>query len=479
MTTLGIALSPSFRTGQSAAKLPAMAQVTEEQAVAMALDFHRTGDFPQAEKVYRQILTQNPSRSDVLHLLGVLLFTSGRPEGAADLVRRSLALNPNVPEALNNLGNILQLEGQGDEAIASYAKAMALRPDYVEATNNLGKALQSVGRLDEAMANFRRAIALSPDFAGAHHNLGMLLILRGQYAEGWREHEWRLRKPDFTTPMRNFGQPQWGGSDPNGRTILLHAEQGTGDAIQFARYVPAVQLRDAKVILEVQPELFRLFSGNPSLPGVTVIAKARPQTHQFQFDLNCPLMSLPLALCMFDPAEARGSYLQADPALIELWRKLLPQTNDRKVGIAWAGNPRHQNDRNRSIPFSLLAPLNQPGLQFFSLQVARKETPTDTSLKLIDLTPRITDFADTAALISHLDLVISADTAVAHLAGSMGKPTWLLLPFAPDFRWGITPDSTPWYPSMRLFRQTRIGDWEDVISRVSGEISAKTANPRL
>jgi Tfp pilus assembly protein PilF len=449
---------------------PNRASVSVDTAVQIAASHHRQGNIAEAESIYRQILAQAPNRVDVLQLLGVLLHSTGQP-GGIEMIRRAIQVDPTFPAAHNNLGNLLQLDGQFVLAATSYRRALALKPDYPEALNNLGKAEQSISFVGDAETRFRRAIELRPDFAAAHHNLGLLLLLTGRYEEGWREHEWRWRKPDYPTKSKEYPQPAWDGSDSIGKTILVYTEQGVGDSIHFVRYIPDICLRGAKVILECTADLQRLYASSPSLSGVTIYpATLPPMPPPKPFDFHVPLMSLPLVLKMYDPAQSVPIKLSPDPKLINEWRSRIPPGDGWKVGVCWAGNPRHQNDLLRSIPAELLAPLAMPGVRLFSLQKGR---PAMSKPPMIDLTEQFTDFADTAALISHLDLVITVDTAVAHLAATMGKPVWLLLPVNPDFRWDRHGETTPWYPTMRLFRRESHLDWPMVISRVAAELSAR------
>ena len=451
------------------AEQPQMTSASIDHVVQLAVSHHRQGNFAQAESLYRQILAQAPNRVDVMQLLGVLLHSTNQP-GGIEMIRRAIQVDPTFPASHNNLGNLLQFEGQFAQAAISYRRALSLRGDYPEALNNLGKAEQSLGFHGDAETRFRRAIELRPDFAAAHHNLGLLLLLTGRYEEGWREHEWRWQKPDFPTKPKAYPQPAWDGSNPMGKTILVYTEQGVGDSIQFVRYIPEIRLRGAEVVMEITADLQRLYASSPSLAGVTIFPATIPvMPPPKPFHLHVPLMSLPLVLGMYDPAQSTPIKLSPDAKLVDAWGKRIPAGEGLKVGICWAGNPKHQNDICRSIAVELLAPLALPGVRLFSLQRG-KTSPSNPPM--IDLTEHFTDFADTAALISHLDLVISVDTAVAHLAAAMGKPVWLLLPANPDFRWRTLEETTPWYPTMRLFRCQSHGDWPNVISRVASELSA-------
>jgi hypothetical protein len=399
--------------------------------------------------------------------LGNALRAAGHIEEAIASHRQAIAARPDFAQAHHNLGNALRDQDKLEEAIASYRQSIALQNNYADCHNSLGAALRGIGKFDEAIACFGRAIALRPNYGEAHLNLALVTLLLGNFQAGWREYEWRWRMPNRPNPAADFSQPRWDGSDLTGRSILLFAEQGVGDTIQFLRYVPMVIARGGRVLLDVQPELHRLLEqGN--LQGATLMPRASAS-----FDVQLPLMSLPLVLGEFDfasPAVSKPPYIQADPALRQKWREKLGENKRFKVGLAWAGRPTHTNDRQRSILLAALAPLAHERIQFYSLQfgaAAAQAAAPPPGMNLADPTGQIEDFADTAALIAELDLVISVDTAVAHLAGAMGKPIWLLLPFAPDFRWLLNRDDTPWYPAMRLFRQTRRAQWADPIERAA------------
>lgn len=511
-----------------------MAQPTTQQNFDAALQHHQAGRLGAAEQLYRQILAREPHHADALHLLGMTAAQVGRNDAAVELIEIALKIKPNYPEALGNLGNALKNKGQLDEAIAAYRRAIALRPNYPEAWSNLGSALNGKGHHDEAIAahrraialnpntpvahynlgnvlkdkgqldeaiaayrqairlranypdahfnlgaamgdkgqlveaieEYRRAIALDPNYAEAHWNLALALLARGEFIEGFKEHQWRWDCPGLPG-RRNFAQPQWDGFPLEGRTILLHAEQGFGDTLQFIRYAPLVAARGATVIVGSVPELHRLLQRTRGVARWLASGEALPP-----FDAHCPLMSLPLAMgTTLETIPQSVPYVFADAQAVAVWReKLAGDTDQLKVGLAWAGSPAHANDRNRSLSLAALAPLGQVrGVSFYSLQKgdpAHQAKNPPPGLELIDRTEELQDFADTAALIANLDLVISVDSAVAHLAGAMGKPVWTLLPFTTDWRWLLEREDTPWYPSMRLFRQMGRGEWASVIERV-------------
>jgi hypothetical protein len=391
----------------------------------------------------------------------------GRTEEAIANHRHALELKPDLIDAITALGTALRKNGQLDEAITCFQRALFLKPQNADALTFLGAAMQERGEVTEAVALHRRAIALQPQHHEAHLNLAFLLLSQGNFREGWPEYEWRGRIGNSGKPERDFACPQWRGEDLEGRRILIHAEQGLGDAIQFVRYVLWVADRGGKVVLECYGELERLFRG---IAGVEeLVLTGSPLPH---FDLHCPMLSLPLAFgTTLESIPAKTPYLHADAILIEHWAKRISPSDDRlKVGLVWAGRPTHFNNRNRSIPLTLFSRLGGvSGVRYFSLQKAQtsgNQSAAVAGFEMTDWTDELTDFADTAALVANLDLVITVDTAIAHLAGAMGKPAWVLLPHPADFRWLLERDDSPWYPTLRLFRQTRSRDWEEPLARV-------------
>lgn len=318
---------------------------------------------------------------------------------------------------------------------------------------------------------FRKALEEKPDFAEARWNMGLTCLLSGNFIEGWEGYEWRWEKPDYKKFKRDFPKFIWQGEELKGQRILLHAEQGYGDTLQFIRYVPLVDARNARVIVECPRDLTKLL-GN--IDGVSrVVARNDPLP---EFDLHCPLMSLPKVFgTTLDSIPSKIPYLNADPDLIRTWKgRISSNIMKFKVGLAWSGNPEHQNDRNRSCALEILSPLAQvKNVQFFSLQKGRGSEEVKSpvqGLGMIDLTDQIQDFSDTAALIENLDLVVSVDTVVAHLAGALGKRVWTLLPYSPDWRWLLEREDSPWYPTMHLYRQPKPGDWTAVIQRATADL---------
>ena len=431
----------------------------------------------EAIESFHRALAIEPADARALNDLGVAQEGVGRPEDAVASYRRALAVAPQHAGAHHNLGNALKALGGHEEAIESFQKALAIMPDFAEAEINLGAALQALNRHRAAIASFRRAQALRPDFAEAHWNESLAALCLGDFEAGWPKYEYRWLRKD-AAPRRSFDRPPWRGEgDLGGKTILLHAEQGFGDTIQFVRFVPPVVRLGATVVLEVQQSLVALVAGSLGvlLPGhedrVTVVGRGDPLP---TFDVFCPLLSLPLALATtVSTIPAAVPYLEPPPERVAAWRARLVGGR-RRVGIAWSGQPAHINDRRRSIPLAALAPLlSRPDIDFYVLQNQVRDGDREAMEKTPGLTylgDELADFADTAALASLMDLVISVDTSIAHLAGALARPLWVLLPFSPDWRWMLDRDDSPWYPTARLYRQPAIGDWDAVIARVAAAL---------
>jgi len=429
------------------------------------------GQHDAAITAAREALRLRPNYALALNNLGVYLHNKGETQEAIAAARQAIQLDPGFPEFHNNLGRALQDNDQWDESIAARRDAIRLKPDFAEAYNDLGNALRDNGQVEESIAALHRAIQLWPDYALAHWNLSLSLLLQGDFTQGWREYEWRWKWDGFTSAKRNFPQPLWTGEPLHGKTILLYAEQGLGDAIQFARFAPMVAHRGGRVIVECQPTLQHLFSTLHSVQ--TVIPEGQPLP---PFDVQCPFMSLPLAFQTdLKSVPATIPYLKPDRKKSAKWKQRVIADSAirgdqlRRIGLVWAGSTKHKKDQARSLKLSDFAPLaNIPGTIFFSLQKgeAAKQTPPP-EMNLHDYTEELTDFADTAALLDQLDLIITVDTSVAHLAGAMGKPVWILTSFAPDWRWLRNREDSPWYPTMRIFRQAKRDDWTAVIEQVA------------
>jgi Flp pilus assembly protein TadD len=433
------------------------------------------GEYQELEAQAQALLRQHPHSGFAWKALGLSLKMQGKD--AMHALQKSAQLLPNDAEAHNNLGNALRDLGRIEEAAASFRRALKYRPGYAEAHNNLGNALRDLGQFEEAVASFRRALKIRPNGADMHWNLSMPLLAQGQYAEGWREYEYRWNTGAM--PTRGLAQPLWlGDAELSGKAILLHAEQGFGDTLQFVRYATLVAARGATVYLEVPPLLKSLAASCAGVAAVFAPGETLPP-----FDYQCPLMSLPLA-CKTELATIPGTvpYLAASPAKIAYWQEKLGQKAALRVGLVWAGDPRKHLaagqgvraiDAQRSIHFDRLLPLMEiPGIEFISLQVgddARRQA--DGNPRLIDFTDELRDFEDTAALIANLDMAICVDTSVAHLVGAVGKPVWLLNRYNTCWRWLTGREDSPWYPSMRIFRQPSLGDWDSVIADVKQSLA--------
>jgi tetratricopeptide (TPR) repeat protein len=433
----------------------------------LGLALHAAGRFEDAIANYRNALLLAPDHPEILHNLGNACLELGRIDEALASFDQVLARNPGHAGTLVNRGNALLRANRPLDAIASFDRALAAMPGHPQILTNRGHALRRLDRPVEALADFDAALEQAPRFPEAHFEAGMARLTLGDFG-GWKQYEWRWQTGTFAGSRRQPGARLWLGEVPlHGKSILLHAEQGFGDTIQFIRYAPLLAERGAKVLCEVQRELLPLLSG---LDAVEVIAEGEPLSG---FDLHCPLLSLPLAFgTTAETIPASVPYLSAPADRVAFWRDRLPK--GPRAGFVWSGSQAHKNDANRSIPLAALAKLfESPPLGCFSLQkelrAADGEVLADLP-NLVHLGDQLRDFADTAAVASLLDVVVSIDTAVAHLAGAMGRPVVILLPHAADFRWMRQREDTPWYPTARLIRQPRFGDWGSVIARLAGEL---------
>jgi tetratricopeptide (TPR) repeat protein len=422
-----------------------------------------------------------PDDAATLQMRALMLHALKRFEEALAGYRRALALDPANVEACNNTGTVLQSLDRYQEALSWFDRTLALRPDLVETLENKAVSLVELQRFDEAFAVYHRARALDPSRAVAEWNLALLQMLTGNFEAGWAGREARWRMPALSARYPEISQPMWLGAEPiAGKTLLVYSDEGIGDTIQFSRYVPMVAARGARVILVVEDAVHPLLSG---LSGVTQCvpksAAALPS-----FDLHCPNSSLPLAFATrLDTIPAGKSYLPAPAAgRVQAWEERLGPHDRLRIGLVWSGNPKHHNDRNRSIPLRMLARILDVDATFVSLQKDPKPDDRAALLErseIIDLTADLTDFAETAALASCLDLVITVDTSVAHLAAAIGRPTWILLPYTPDYRWLLDRDDSPWYPTVRLFRQDATRDYASVIERVRSALVAMISGFKL
>lgn len=438
-----------------------------------AMRHHQAGRLEDAARLYQAVLKAHPRNADALHLLGLVAHQEGQHARARMLLSRALKERPGDARLLNVLAGILRAEGRLEEAAAQLRQALARSPHDATVLTNLGLILQDLGDSTAALRAYDQALAVEPDQAEARANRAIVLLQQGRFEDGWREYEWRWRVPGFTTPARSFGVPAWDGAPLSGRTLFVHAEQGLGSAIQFVRYVCLIAKHGGRVVLECQPPLKRLFAGALGPPGGCVAEVVTKGDALPAFDVHAPLMSLPHLLgTTLGTLPAQVPYLTAPADARARWTERLAEAPRPRVGLTWAGNPNHANDRNRSLVAEALAPLGRDGrASFFSLQVGQAEGvaafPAGT---VTDLGPELTDFAETAAVIQALDLIISVDTAVAHLAGALAKPCWLLLPQPAEWRWLERREDSPWYPTFRLFRQCARGDWTEVVARVTAAL---------
>jgi tetratricopeptide (TPR) repeat protein len=429
--------------------------------------------FPEALESFDRAIALDPNNALAHYNRGNVLDAMKRFEEATASYDQAIAFRSDDARAWNNRGNALNALQRLEDALASYDRAIRFMPDYVDAFNNRANTLVNLMRFDEALASYDQAIAIRPDYAEGHWNRAVCRLLIGRCLEGWVDYEWRWKTDQLATERRDFKQPQWlGDTDIAGQTILLHAEQGFGDAIMAARYIRCVIEQGARVIVEAPAALQPLLT---EIAGVTeVVIKGCPLP---AFDLHCPLMSLPLAFrTTLSTIPAQTPYLSVPKIHAAKWLQRLPRSATPRVGISWAGNPSFKHDDWRSIGLHNMLPmLARTDVQFVSLQKFLRDGDAEilrAHPHIVHLGNEIETFADTAAIMSALDLVISSDTAIVHLAGALGRPVWILLAFVPDWRWLLDRNDSPWYPTARLFRQPRHGDWQNVVEAVARELSA-------
>lgn len=421
-----------------------------------------------------QAITLKPDLAEGHNNLGLVLQEMGRGEEALAHFDRALTLNPNYAEAHNNRGYAFETRGRTDEALEEYASALRLKPRYAEAVNNLGGLFESGGRLADAAECFELSVAWKPDFAIAHYNRSLIHLITGDLETGFQGYKWRRG----FLPQRKFPCPQWRGEPLQGARILLYAEQGLGDAIHFLRYVSDVLALAQEVVLEVGKPLLRLAQEIPGVSRVLCLGEELPPCQW-----ECSLMSLPGVLgTRRETIPANVPYLTVPEAVQRKAQGIVSAGTRLRIGLVWAGAPAHKKDRWRSLPLHLFQDLlTATNASFYSFQLGsaaleRAALPDASSSRITDLTSHIDDMADTAALLQRMDLVISVDTAVAHLAGALGVPVWVMLPFAPDWRWLLNRSDSPWYPTMRLFRQPGPGDWPSVIRSVQAALRTELAS---
>lgn len=425
------------------------------------------GRLAEAEALYRQIIAVDPDWIGALNNLAYVCHRQGRTREALQCYRDLVQRAPDMAQARYNLGSLLRGSGQYEEALVHLQRAVTLQPDYAEAWNNLALTWKNMGEMDRSLSCFDRAVALAPKLAEARWNRSFVSLLKEDYESGWLDFLWRFAIPDWRTiyPHRLAGR-RWDGTPLPGQTILVHDEQGLGDTLQFVRYLPLVRARCGRVVLETRKELIDLLR---TAGGIDQIIERSPDGRPgADYHAYTPLMNLPL---LFRTTRTnipnQVPYLSANPVKADRWRCRWPAGRPR-VGLIWAGRPQHTNDRNRSIPLAQLAPLLElPGIDFIGLQKGPGEQQMEhlpPGIHFTNIGAEFQDFSDTAACLANLDLVITVDTAVAHLAGAMGRPVWMLVPFVPDWRWGLNRSDTQWYPTMRLFRQPGPKNWAPVIA---------------
>ena len=409
--------------------------------------------------------------------LGNLSLKCKEIDRAISECRQALALDNNSALALYSLGSALREKGELDEAYACYQRALRLNSNYAEARNGVGLVLSDKGEFDAGIACYREALKLKPKLAMAHWNLSLSLLLRADFEHGWDEFEWRWKCKELNLGLRITG-PIWDGGELGGRRIVLQSEQGFGDVIQFVRYIPQVLKSGGKVVLSCHPSLHRLLREQDWKIQECVPTNRKPPP---EFDVQCPLMSLPLVFkTRLNSIPATVPYLSANEELVKRWKERMPVDGRLKVGLVWANQPAPPGRSPPAETWGLLAKI--PGIWFCSLQkpVSRTKIPLlPAELSMTDWTEELTDFAETAALMANLDLIISVDTAVPHLAGAMGKPVWVLLKHIPDWRWMMDRADSPWYPTMRLYRQPTFGDWETPMKQLAEALSARGNNSQM
>ncbi|MBI5279442.1 MAG: tetratricopeptide repeat protein [Burkholderiales bacterium] len=418
---------------------------------------------------FDRALALDPRLADALSNRGKVRIDLGQPEAALADFDEAIRQAPGFAEAHHNRGIVLRQLRQREAARASFEQAVRLKPESADARSSLGCAELERNRVDAALRHFDAALLSQPGHAEARWNKALALLLAGRFGEGWPLYEARWDRT--AASRRPFRQPQWTGREPlAGRTILLHAEQGLGDTLQFCRYVPQVAAAGATVLLEVQPPLAPLLR---QLPGVaTLVMQGEPLP---RFDLQCPLLSLPLAFgtTLGSIPAASGPYLQAPSDRLALWGERLGATSSVRVGLAWSGRAEHRNDHNRGLALERLAAHLPPGFDYVSLQQDVRAADREVLAAhphIRHFGDALADFGDTAALCSLVDVVLTVDTSIAHLAGALGRTAWVLLPFAPDWRWLLEREDSPWYASLRLFRQPAPIEWDPVLARAAGEL---------
>ncbi len=487
-----------------------MTEPTIEQLLSQGIEHQRSGRAGQAEAVYRTILQRHRNLPEAYEQLGTLLLERGAFAEAADSLRRAFDLDPSRTSALRNLCIALVridttlVDPRGREVARRYLaraaglpcasadewfiralalialeeperanlscrEALKLNPSFLPARMNLGITASFLGRNDEALEAYRSVVEAQPESPMAHVSYGMALLFAGRYLEGWQHYSWRWKAPPPSEQPRPYPQPIWRGQEVNGKRVLLYAEQGFGDTINFVRYAPLVAQRGAKVIVQCPPALAKLLARTPGIESVISENDPLPS-----FDFHASMMDLPMVFgTTLQTIPAQVPYLKCDPVKVERWvaRLAADEPNGRpamRIGLCWSGNPRRNQNRIRSIPLEMLSPLGAlgPHVRFISLQKGFSARNSGVAQWLTDYDNELTDFDETAALMMNLDLIITVDTAIAHLAGALARPTWTMLCLGPDWRYMAARADIPWYPTMQLIRQTRWNDWTPVVEQI-------------
>ena len=453
-----------------------------DRLVALGAEHEQAGRLDEAERVLSQVLAEAPDRFGAAHLLGIVAFKKDRIDDAARLMERSIALAPGNALFHRNICEVYRIQGRYDEALAAGRRAATLAPNDPHCHHNLGVLHYHRLELEEAIASAERALAIDPNLAGAHFGIAEASLLRGDFKRGWQEYEWRFRLANAPQLMPPTDKPQWDGEPLPNDTLLLIADQGYGDVIQFARYIPWAAERCGSTAVACSAELRPVIS---QIPGVGAIF-----THwerQPNFAAYIPLSGLPrlagtdLATIPREPMP----YLRPPAEKLDHWvdrlDTLVPR-GTRRIGIAWAGRPTHHNDRNRSTSLATFAPLSEiAGVTLLTLQKGPAQTQIGRywgRAPLISLGPELRDFGDTMAVLDRLDMIVTVDTSLGHLGAAMGKPVWTMLPFAPDWRWLLDRSDSPWYPTLRLFRQQKPREWEPVMARIVEDLAAPQSPSR-
>lgn len=472
-----------MRSGEFALALPDLVEYIRdapgslEAGLLLGRAYRELARWGEAENVYARLSVHHAGNAELLVLLATCRLVQQKFAAAARVCTQALALQPDHPEAHFKAGVAYLHLWDLQAALHHLTRATALRPDSADAVLHLAIASQRAGLFAAADSAFQRALSLDPESPDVHWHYADFLLLIGDYRNGWEEFEWRWLNERFVSQKWEFAQSHWNGEDISGKTILLHPEQGFGDTLQFVRYVPLVVSLGARVLLGTPPELARLLSDYPGTEGVYLSPALLPQ-----FDLHCPLMSLArIFKTDVDTIPATVPYLHVHESIAAPWKEFFTQYQSTvNVGLIWSGNPGQEHNRHRACHLADLAPLFGHGnVTFFSLQKgapAVELRDAGANAPIVDLSPRLDDFAETAAVMQHLDLIISTDTGPVHLAGGLGRPTWLLLSAIPDWRWMMGREDSPWYPHFRLFRQARAGDWSDVVAKVSRELGTFAAS---